>query len=143
MASDERIGVIGLGIIGGAWAKHYETDGVLAGTWNRTPRTGAPKSVADPAALARESTVIHVVVAGPPAVDEVLEALVPALDRSHLVIQSTTVDGPSAAAFAERVNERGAAYVEAPFMGSLPAARARKNMFMLGGDEAAVERADP
>jgi 3-hydroxyisobutyrate dehydrogenase-like beta-hydroxyacid dehydrogenase len=143
MASDERIGVIGLGIIGGAWAKNYEADGVLAATWNRTPRSGAPKPAADPAAVARASTVIHVVVAGPPAVDEVIEALVPALDRTHLVIQSSTIDGRSAAEFAERVSERGAAYVEAPFMGSLPAARARKNVFMVGGDEASVERAEP
>jgi 3-hydroxyisobutyrate dehydrogenase-like beta-hydroxyacid dehydrogenase len=143
MASDERIGVIGLGIIGGAWAKNYETDGVLAGTWNRTPRAGAPRSLADPAAVARESTVLHLVVAGPPAVDEVLEALVPSLNDKHLVIQSSTIDGRSAAAFAERVTERGAAYVEAPFMGSLPAARARKNVFMIGGDDAAVDRAEP
>jgi 3-hydroxyisobutyrate dehydrogenase-like beta-hydroxyacid dehydrogenase len=143
MATDERIGVIGLGIIGGAWARHYEADGVLAGTWNRTPRPGAPQSLADPAAVARESTVIHVVVSGPPAVDQVLEALVPALDSRHLVIQSSTIDGPSAEAFAERVTERGAAYVEAPFMGSLPAARARKNVFLLGGEADAVERADP
>src|SRR5688572_13143299 len=119
MSSDERIGVIGLGIIGGAWAKHYEADGVLAGTWNRTPRAGAPRALTDPASVARESTVIHVVVAGPPAVGQVLEALIPALTSRHLVIQSSTVDGPSAAAFAESVCECGAAYVEAPFMGSL------------------------
>src|SRR5262245_58153884 len=110
MASNERIGVTGLGIIGGAWAKNYEAAGVLSATGNRTPRTGAARSVADPAAVARESSVVHVVVAGPPAVDEVLEALVPALEAKHLVIQSSTVDGRSAAAFAERVTERGAAY---------------------------------
>jgi 3-hydroxyisobutyrate dehydrogenase len=142
MASDDRIGVLGLGIIGGAWARHYEADGVLGGTWNRTARAGAPRPLADPAAVARECSVIHVVVAGPPAVDQVLEALAPALTAQHLVIQSSTIDGRSAAAFAERVTERGAAYAEAPFMGSLPAARARKNVFMLGGDDAAVERAD-
>jgi 3-hydroxyisobutyrate dehydrogenase-like beta-hydroxyacid dehydrogenase len=143
MASDERIGVIGLGIIGGAWAKNYELDGVLAGTWNRTARPGAPLLLADPAAVARQCSVLHIVVAGPPAVDQVIEALAPALDSRHLVIQSSTIDGPSAAGFAERVAERGAAYVEAPFMGSLPAARDRKSIFMLGGDPEAVARAEP
>lgn len=138
----ERVGVIGLGIIGSVWALNYATDGLLAATWNRSPKAHVPRAVSDAGAVARASTVIHVVVSDPPAVEQVLSAIEPALGPSQLVIQSTTIDPESAARFAARVKASGASYVEAPFMGSRPAAEQRKTVFMLGGDESAVRRAD-
>jgi 3-hydroxyisobutyrate dehydrogenase-like beta-hydroxyacid dehydrogenase len=142
MTVAEGVGVIGLGLIGTAWAENYEADGKLSASWNRSAKPSAPRWVADPAEVARRSSVIHVVVAGPPAVSSVLDALLDALEPRHLVLQSSTIDGTSAAAFAERVTARGAAYVEAPFTGSLPAARARKTIFFLGGELSSVSRAE-
>lgn len=142
VANGERVGVIGLGLIGSVWAANYETDGLLAATWNRTPKPEVPRGVSGPAAVARESSIVHIVVSDPPAVDGVLAALEPELSPSHLVIQSTTIDPESAKRFAARVEARGASYVEAPFMGSRPAAEQRKTVFLEGGSEAAVERAD-
>jgi 3-hydroxyisobutyrate dehydrogenase len=98
--------------------------------------------VSDAAAVARASTVVHVVVSDPPAVETVLAAIEPVLGSAHLVIQSTTIDPKSAARFAARVKARGASYVEAPFMGSRPAAEQRKTVFLEGGEEASVDRAD-
>ena len=37
-----KIGVLGLGIIGAVWARHYHSAGVLAGVWNRTPQPDFP-----------------------------------------------------------------------------------------------------
>jgi 3-hydroxyisobutyrate dehydrogenase-like beta-hydroxyacid dehydrogenase len=141
-AHEERIGVIGLGIIGSVWASNYATDGLLAATWNRSPKPHVPQAVADAAAVARASTVVHVVVSDPAAVDQVLTAIEPELRPAHLVIQSTTIDPRSAERFAARVKARGAAYAEAPFMGSRLAAEQRKTVFLLGGAEAAVARGD-
>lgn len=138
----ERVGVIGLGIIGSVWAANYAADGLLAATWNRSPKPHVPKSASDAGAVARASTVVHIVVSDPAAVEQVLSAIEPALGPSQLVIQSTTIDPKSAARFAERVKGRGASYVEAPFMGSRPAAEQRKTVFMAGGDEPAVRRAE-
>jgi 3-hydroxyisobutyrate dehydrogenase-like beta-hydroxyacid dehydrogenase len=136
----ERVGVIGLGIIGSVWANHYQSAGVLEGTWNRSPKPGALRSAADPAALARSASVLHIVVADPPAVDGVLSALEKELGPRHLVLQSTTIDPKSASLFAERVRARGASYLEAPFMGSRPAAEQRKIAFLTGGEPALVPR---
>jgi 3-hydroxyisobutyrate dehydrogenase-like beta-hydroxyacid dehydrogenase len=138
----ERVGVIGLGIIGSVWAANYEADGLLAATWNRSPKPQVPRGVSGPAAVARESSVVHVVVSDPAAVDGVLAALEAELTASHLVIQSTTIDPKSSARFAARVEARGASYVEAPFMGSRPAAEQRKTVFLEGGAEGPVARAD-
>lgn len=138
----ERVGVIGLGIIGSVWAANYATDGLLAATWNRSAKPHVPRGVADAPAVARTSSVVHIVVSDPPAVDAVLTAIEPELRPEQLVIQSTTIDPKSAARFAERVNARGASYVEAPFMGSRPAAEQRKTVFLEGGSADAVARAD-
>lgn len=138
----ERVGVIGLGIIGSVWASNYAADGVLAATWNRSPKPHVPLGVADAAAVARASTAVHIVVSDPAAVETVIDAIEPELSSSHLVIQSTTIDPRSAARFAARVKARGASYVEAPFMGSRAAAEQRKTVFLEGGDERMVARAD-
>ena len=142
MTAAESVGVIGLGLIGTAWAENYESDGRLTATWNRSAKPGAPRVVTNPAEVAAKCSVIHVVVAGPPAVASVVDALLGALEPRHLVVQSSTIDGASAEVFAERVTARGAAYVEAPFTGSLPAARARKTVFFLGGEASALSRAE-
>jgi len=138
----ERVGLIGLGLIGGAWALHYAADGVLAATWNRTAKPGAPSAASDPAAVARASSVVHIVVADPRAVDAVLDAFLFVLETRHFVIQSSTVDAKTAERSLARVTARGASYVEAPFTGSLPAAQARKTIFFLGGESPALERAE-
>ena len=141
-SAGERVGVIGLGIIGSVWAANYAADGLLAATWNRSPKPHVPRGVADAAAVARSSSVVHIVVSDPPAVDAVLIAIEPELRPEHLVIQSTTIDPRSAARFAARVKARGASYVEAPFMGSRPAAEQRKTVFLEGGASDMVARAD-
>jgi len=141
-AGAEQVGVIGLGIIGSVWAANYAADGLLSASWNRSRKPEVPQAVADAAAVARASSVVHVVVSDPAAVEQVLAAIEPELGRRHLVIQSTTIDPKSATRFAARVKATGAGYVEAPFMGSRPAAEQRKTVFLEGGDAPSVERAD-
>ena len=71
----ERVGIIGLGIIGGVWAQNYERAGLLAASWNRSPKRESPKWCSDPASVARASSSVHLVVSDPGAVDEVLSAI--------------------------------------------------------------------
>lgn len=135
--------VLGLGIIGATWARHLEQDGVLAAAWNRTPQPAFPRWVDAPAAAAQRADVLVLVVADPGAVESVLTALAPHLEARHLVIQSSTIDPESSRAFEALITGRGAAYVEAPFTGSKPAAEQRQTIFYLGGAPTAVERARP
>jgi 3-hydroxyisobutyrate dehydrogenase-like beta-hydroxyacid dehydrogenase len=137
------VAVLGLGIIGSTWARHLENDGVLGAAWNRTPQPGFPRWVNHPAEAAQRAETLIIVVADPAAVESVLLALAPQLTPRHLVIQSSTIDPESSQAFAALVAQHGAAYVEAPFTGSKPAAEQRQTIFYLGGEPAAVERAQP
>lgn len=138
-----KIGVIGLGIIGGVWARHYEADGVLAGAWNRTPQLGFPQWKDSPEAVASAADVVQIVVADPPAVRAVIERIVPALGPGKTVVQSSTIDPQSSDEFRALVTATGARYLEAPFTGSKPAAEQRQNVFYLGGDAALVGEMEP
>ena len=139
----KTIGILGLGIIGRAWARRYAAAGVLAGTWNRTPQSGAPSALPTPEAVAAAADAVQLVVADPPAVESLLQRILPALGPGKTVIQSSTIDPASAAKFSALVRSRGAAYVEAPFTGSKPAAEEGKTVFFMGGEVATLAAVEP
>ena len=138
-----KIGIIGLGIIGGVWARHYESAGVLVGTWNRTPQPDFPRWLNSPAAVAAAADVVQIVVADPPAVRGVIEHLLPALGPGKVVVQSSTIDPQSSDEFNRLVLSTGARYLEAPFTGSKPAAEQRQSVFYLGGDATLIAELEP
>ncbi|MBP6507999.1 MAG: NAD(P)-dependent oxidoreductase [Opitutaceae bacterium] len=139
----KTIGVIGLGIIGGVWARHYAAAGVLQGTWNRTPQPDAPAWRATPEAVATAADVVQIVVADPPAVESILARILPALGPGKTVVQSSTIDPASSTKFKAMVTGTGARYLEAPFTGSKPAAEARQTVYYLGGDAALIQELEP
>ena len=134
-----KVTVIGLGIIGSIWARHYGEDGHEVVVWNRTAKPEFPGFVPVLAEAVAEADLVHICVADPEAVESVLDEALPALQRETLVIQSSTISPQAAARFACRVNEV-CAYLEAPFTGSKPAAESRDVVFFLGGDAAVLER---
>ncbi|GAA5483625.1 NAD(P)-dependent oxidoreductase [Haloferula sargassicola] len=137
------VGVLGLGIIGAIWAERYHAAGKLTAAWNRTPRPEFPQWTDTPEDVALAADCLQVVVADPAAVQSVLDALLPALNASKTVIQSSTIDPASSERFRRQVAATGARYLEAPFTGSKPAAEAGKTVFYLGGDEALCAELDP
>lgn len=139
----KSIGVLGLGIIGSLYARHFHTAGVLAGAWNRTPQSTFPMWKSAPEEVAATADVVQIVVADPPAVRGVLERILPVLGPGKVVVQSSTIDPDSSDEFLKQVESRGARYLEAPFTGSKPAAEQRKTVFFLGGDAALMAELDP
>ena len=130
----KTIGVLGLGIIGSVWARHYQAAGVLAGAWNRTPQPDFPHWKTTPLAVAQAVDIVQIVVADPPAV--------PALGPGKTVVQSSTIDPRSSEEFYQAVTARGARYLEAPFTGSKPAAEQKQVVYYVGGDAATVADMD-
>ena len=139
----KTIGVIGLGIIGCTWAKHYAAAGVLAGCWNRTPKPTMPRWKDTPEAVADAADAVQIVVADPPAVQSVLDRILPRLGPGKIVIQSSTIDPDSSDRFRTQVEARGARYLEAPFTGSKPAAEQRKTVYYLGGPAEVIAAVEP
>jgi 3-hydroxyisobutyrate dehydrogenase-like beta-hydroxyacid dehydrogenase len=141
--SMKTIGVIGLGIIGGVWTRHYAAAGVLAGCWNRTPKPETPQWQDTPEAVTAAADATQIVVADPPAVQGVLDRILPLLGPGKTVIQSSTIDPASSDRFRAQVEARGARYLEAPFTGSKPAAEQRKTVYYLAGAAEVIAAAEP
>jgi 3-hydroxyisobutyrate dehydrogenase-like beta-hydroxyacid dehydrogenase len=135
------VALLGLGIIGKAWARNLAADGLPLKTWNRTPKPEAPGFTADAAEAVRDAELIILVVADPPAVEQVLEKILPVLGPGQILAQASTVSAEWNLKFAARVEKTGAKFLEIPFTGSKPAAVARQTVFYVGGDEALLARA--
>ena len=119
---DTKVAMIGLGIIGSIWAEHYRSEGILAASWNRSPKPELDLMQAELTNCPKAADSLHLCLYDAKLVCSVLEHLLPHLNERHLVIQSSTIDGESAAGFAQLVQSTGARYLEAPFTGSRPAA---------------------
>ena len=140
--SMQRIAIVGLGIIGSAWAQNLHADGLTVRAWNRTPKDFSFFE-ADLAKAVTDAEMIIIVVADPPAVESVLKVIVPHLKPGQLVAQSSTISAYWTKLFAAQVEAKGAEFLEAPFTGSKPAAEARKMVFYLGGAKEIVEKGRP
>jgi len=137
-----KIAVFGLGIIGGVWAENLHQSGHEVARWNRSPKS-VPGFVADARAAAEKAELIFIVVSDPPAVQSVLDQVLPVLKPAQMVIQSSTISPEASKHFAAQVRATGAAFLEAPFTGSKPAAENRKTIFFIGGNASDLERARP
>jgi 3-hydroxyisobutyrate dehydrogenase-like beta-hydroxyacid dehydrogenase len=138
-----RIGVLGLGIIGGIWARHYQAAGILAGAWNRTAQPDFPQWQSTATAVAASADIIQIVVADPAAVESVLAQILPELNATKTVVQSSTIDPESSDRVRTAVLATGARYLECPFTGSKPAAEAKQTVYYQGGDAALIAELEP
>jgi 3-hydroxyisobutyrate dehydrogenase-like beta-hydroxyacid dehydrogenase len=138
----QRIAVVGLGIIGNAWAQNLRADGLAVRGWNRSKKD-SPFFEPDLVKAVTDAEMIIIVVADPAAVESVLDVIVPHLKAGQIVAQSSTISAHWTKLFAKRVEATGAEFLEAPFTGSKPAAEARKTVFYLGGTKELIEKAEP
>lgn len=137
-----NISILGLGIIGSAWAKNLIDDGHTVRCWNRTPKD-FPNFHASILDAVHGAEVIFIVVADPPAVASILQQIEPKLGLGQMVIQSSTISAKWTLQFASQVSKTGAAFLEAPFTGSKLAAEKRQTVFYLGGETELVRIARP
>lgn len=137
-----NIAVLGLGIIGSAWAKNLIADGHTVRCWNRTPKE-FPNFHSSLQDAVEGAEFIFVVVADPPAVQSVLDQILPKLGTGQMIVQSSTISEDWTLKFARQVEKTGAQFLEAPFTGSKLAAEQRKTVYYLGGAPEVVERARP
>lgn len=137
------IGVLGLGIIGSIWARHYHNARILAGAWNRTAQPDFPQWQPTALAVAEKADIIQICVADPIAVQSILDAITPALNSTKTVVQSSTIDPDSSDRFRTAVIATGARYLECPFTGSKPAAVAKQTVYYQGGDTDLITELEP
>ncbi len=150
--SKERVGFIGLGIMGQPMAGHILAAGHPLTVFNRTrAKTGRLDSlgarVADsPAALASESPIIITMVTGSADVEEVIAGpggVLEGIRPGAVVVDMSTISPATEKRLDEALRSKGCALVDAPVSGGDVGARNATLAIMAGGETAAVERVRP
>lgn len=142
-----RIGVIGLGQMGLGMAGRAVAAGAAVTGFDLDPAKRAAagergvRAAANPAEAAAPLVILSLPMAD--AVAAVLDALLPALPPGAVIADTSTLDPLAARGFAARAAAAGVAYLDAPVSGGPAGAAAGTLTMMLGGEEAALERARP
>jgi len=148
----ERIGFIGLGIMGAAMAANLIEKGHDVVVWNRTasrmePLVGSGASVAaSPAEVGRLCPIVMICVSDTPDVLAVLayeDGLLEGVSEGSLVVDHSTISPDSTVKFADEVAARGGSWIDAPVSGGSEGAVNGTLSIMVGGTETDVERARP
>ncbi|MEN9933910.1 MAG: hypothetical protein RLZZ387_489 [Chloroflexota bacterium] len=148
----ERIGFIGLGIMGRGMARNLLKAGFQVRVWNRTASRmeelaaegAGPAS--SPGDLAFHTDIIITCVSDTPDVEEVLlgeSGVIRGVRPGSLVIDMSTISPQATRVIAERLAERGVAMLDAPVSGGSEGAARGTLSIMVGGEAAHVERAMP
>ena len=124
--------------------------GVPLTVWNRTPARGADlvtrgaRGARTPSDAVYDAEIVVTMLADPTAIEQVFAApdgVLKTLRRSALVVDCSTIGPAVARITAEQCAARGAAYVDAPVLGSVPAAEQGTLTVLAGGAQPDVDRA--
>jgi 3-hydroxyisobutyrate dehydrogenase-like beta-hydroxyacid dehydrogenase len=143
-----RVAFLGLGIMGQSMATNLVKAGHEVSVWNRSAgkQVEGTRTAATPAEAAQGAEVVWMAVSDTAAVEGVLfgsDGVEASLTENMIVVDSSTISPSATRKFAERVAKKGAHYVDSPMTGSKVAAEAGSLLFMVGGDEADIERLKP
>jgi 3-hydroxyisobutyrate dehydrogenase-like beta-hydroxyacid dehydrogenase len=116
--------------------------------WNRTPgkQVEGARLASSPAEAAQGVEVVWMAVSDTAAVESVLfgsDGVESSLTEGMIVVDSSTISPSATRKFAERIAKKGAQYVESPMTGSKAGAESGTLLFIVGGEEQAIERLKP
>lgn len=148
----ERIGFIGLGIMGRPMAGHLVDAGYAVTVWNRTRskmqglvERGA-KAGESPKDVAERSDITITMVADTPDVVEVIlgpQGVLHGVRRGAVVVDMSTISPVATRDIAQRLGERGAEMLDAPVSGGEKGAIDATLSIMVGGKPEVFERVLP
>jgi 3-hydroxyisobutyrate dehydrogenase-like beta-hydroxyacid dehydrogenase len=138
--------------MGHAMATNLVKAGHEVTVWNRTPGKMVEGAglAPTPAAAAQGAEIVWMCVSDTSAVEKVLfgpegveQSLAEGSSSNMIIADSSTISPSATVKFAERLRSRGVAYVDAPMTGSKIGAANGTLIFMVGGDDGAIERLNP
>lgn len=148
----ERVGFIGLGIMGRGMAHNLLRAGFDLTVWNRTASradelaAAGAKVAASPAALAEGCDIIFSCVSDTPDVRAVLlgeGGVIHRVAANALVVDMSTISPQATREIAAALGGRGAHFLDAPVSGGSEGAARGTLSIMVGGEAEQVARATP
>jgi 2-hydroxy-3-oxopropionate reductase len=150
----ERIGFIGLGIMGKPMARNLAKAGYGLVVYNRSAddteallAEGGPyEAAANPREVAERTKTVITMLPDSPEVREVVfgeQGILPAMSQGSLLVDMSTIAPATAIEVSDALAARGARALDAPVSGGDKGAIAGTLSIMVGGDAADVARAMP
>lgn len=148
----EKIGFIGLGIMGRGMAHNLLKAGFLVWVWNRTPGrmddlvAAGAVACSSPADVAAHSDITLVCVSDTPDVQTVIlgeNGVIHGAQPGSLVVDHSTISPIATKEIAAKLTEIGVYMLDAPISGGSEGAAKGTLSIMVGGDEAQFARALP
>ena len=149
----ERIGFLGLGIMGSRMAANVARAGYELSVWTHTPGKAEAwaaehdaRAFASPAEVAGQSDIVISMVVDGAQVASILLGEGGAIEAARpglLCVDMSTIAPPDTRRIGAALGERGAALLDAPVTGSAPRAEEGSLTIMAGGERADFERARP
>jgi 3-hydroxyisobutyrate dehydrogenase len=148
----ERVGLIGLGIMGRPMARNLLKAGYQVCVFNRSPGpaqelvSAGAVAVGSPREVAEQSDVVITIVTNSPDVEQVVlgpNGIVEGLREGTLFIDMSTISPEVSRSIGERLSERGVSMLDAPVSGGERGAIDGTLSIMVGGSEVDFERARP
>jgi 3-hydroxyisobutyrate dehydrogenase-like beta-hydroxyacid dehydrogenase len=148
----QKIGFLGLGIMGGAMAANILRAGFPLMVYNRSPEKCEPLAqlgagvASNPRHLAQATEVIIAMVTGPEALDALLwgqEGAAGAFNEKKVFINMSSVPPRFTRELAEKLAPTGAIFIDAPVSGTKKPAEEGSLVILAGGKEEAVTGLEP
>src|SRR3990172_4392344 len=148
----ERVGFIGLGIMGQGMARNLLKAGFDVRVWNRTASkmeamaAEGASTASSPADLAAQTDIVITCVSDTPDVEAVVlgeGGVIHGAQRGALVIDMSTISPQATKAMAVRLNAKGVHMLDAPISGGSEGAARGTLSIMVGGAADQVARAMP
>ena len=143
-----RVAFLGLGIMGHAMATNLVKAGHEVSVWNRTAGkvVEGARPAASPAEAAQGAEVVWLCVSDTAAVESVVfgsDGVEQSLTEGVIIADSSTISPSATTKFAQRVQGKGVQWVDSPVTGSKAGAEGGTLLFIVGGEEQAIERLKP
>ncbi|MDQ3719561.1 MAG: NAD(P)-dependent oxidoreductase, partial [Actinomycetota bacterium] len=148
----EKVGFIGLGIMGGPMAGNLREADYEVVVYNRTEekaddfvKDGGEKA-SSPREAAEKSDVVITMLPDSPQVEEMVlgeDGVAEGVSEGKLYVDMSSIAPATSRRMHEVLEEKGVEAVDAPVSGGQPAAESGELAIMVGGSDDAVERARP
>ena len=142
LRSRKKVGLIGLGIIGAGAQTNLRKSNYQVYVWSRTPRP-VPNFLGSPREVAEQCEIIQLFVSDQHALENCLDAMLPALSPKHVVLNHATIGEDSTRLAEQKVASTGAGFLNAPFTGSKEAAQRGELVYYTGGSAELLKKVEP
>ncbi len=147
----EKIGFIGLGIMGNPMAENLQKAGhqLFVNTIGKMPEAllaGGAKACANNTEVAKAADIIIIMVPDTPDVEKVLfgeNGVAAGLTKGKIVVDMSSIAPVETKQFAKKINDLDCQYLDAPVSGGEVGAKAASLTIMVGGEEATFARVKP